>query len=36
VADKDKDKAGLPPANPHEISPISIEEEMRTSYLSYA
>jgi DNA gyrase subunit A len=36
VADKDKDKAGLPPANPNEISPISIEEEMRTSYLSYA
>ncbi len=36
MADKDKDKAGLPPANPNEISPISIEEEMRTSYLSYA
>jgi DNA gyrase subunit A len=36
VADKDDDKAGLPPANPQEISPISIEEEMRTSYLSYA
>jgi DNA gyrase subunit A len=36
VADKDNDKAGLPPANPQEISPISIEEEMRTSYLSYA
>jgi DNA gyrase subunit A len=36
VADKDDDKTGLPPANPQEISPISIEEEMRTSYLSYA
>jgi DNA gyrase subunit A len=36
VADKDDNKAGLPPANPNEISPISIEEEMRTSYLSYA
>ena len=36
MADKDKDKAGLPPANPHEISPISIEEEMRRSYLDYA
>jgi DNA gyrase subunit A len=36
VADKDNDKAGLPPANPNEISLISIEEEMRESYLSYA
>jgi DNA gyrase subunit A len=36
VADKDKDKTGLPPANPNEISPISIEEEMRKSYLDYA
>ena len=36
VADKDNDKAGLPPANPNEISPISIEEEMRKSYLDYA
>jgi DNA gyrase subunit A len=36
VADKDDDKTGLPPANPFEISPISIEEEMRESYLSYA
>ena len=36
MADKDNDKAGLPPANPHEISPISIEEEMRRSYLDYA
>ena len=26
----------LPPANPSEISPISIEEEMRKSYLDYA
>ena len=36
MADNDKEKAGLPPANPHEISPISIEEEMRKSYLDYA
>jgi len=36
VADKNDDKAGLPPANPNEISPITIEEEMRQSYLSYA
>ncbi len=36
MADDKNDKKGLPPANPHEISPISIEEEMRESYLSYA
>ncbi len=36
MANKDDDTAGLPPANPNEISPISIEEEMRGSYLSYA
>jgi DNA gyrase subunit A len=36
VADQDDDKKGLPPANPHEISPISIEDEMRRSYLDYA
>jgi DNA gyrase subunit A len=36
VADKKDDRAGLPPANPNEISPISIEEEMRRSYLDYA
>jgi DNA gyrase subunit A len=36
VASKDDDKKGLPPANPHEIAPISIEEEMRKSYLDYA
>jgi DNA gyrase subunit A len=36
VADKDNDNKGLPPANPNEISPISIEEEMRKSYLDYA
>jgi DNA gyrase subunit A len=36
VADKDSDNKGLPPANPNEISPISIEEEMRKSYLDYA
>ena len=27
---------GMTPANPHEISPISIEDEMRKSYLDYA
>ena len=36
MADKNNDKAGLPSANPNEISPISIEEEMRKSYLDYA
>ncbi len=36
MASKDDDKQGLPPANPNEISPISIEEEMRKSYLDYA
>ncbi|MBL8789603.1 MAG: DNA gyrase subunit A [Rhizobiales bacterium] len=36
MADKNDDRAGLPPANPNEISPITIEEEMRQSYLSYA
>jgi DNA gyrase subunit A len=36
VADKDNNNKGLPPANPNEISPISIEEEMRKSYLDYA
>jgi DNA gyrase subunit A len=36
VAEKDDDKGGLPPANPHEIAPISIEDEMRSSFLSYA
>ena len=36
MAEIDNDKAGLPPANPHEITPITIEEEMRRSYLDYA
>jgi DNA gyrase subunit A len=36
VADKNDDKAGQPPANPNEITPITIEDEMRASYLSYA
>ena len=36
MADDTDDNKGLPPANPHEISPISIEEEMRKSYLAYA
>ena len=36
MADNDDDKSGPPPANPSEISPISIEEEMRKSYLDYA
>jgi DNA gyrase subunit A len=36
VADKDDKPKDLPPANPQEIAPISIEEEMRKSYLDYA
>ena len=36
MADNDDDKSGPPPANPSEISLISIEEEMRKSYLDYA
>jgi DNA gyrase subunit A len=36
VADNDKNKGGLQPANPNEIAPITIEEEMRKSYLDYA
>jgi DNA gyrase subunit A len=36
VADDDDKKGGLNPANPSEISPVSIEEEMRKSYLDYA
>jgi DNA gyrase subunit A len=36
VADTDDPKGAIPPANPSEISPISIEEEMRKSYLDYA
>ncbi len=36
MADDNNNNKGLPPANPHEISPIAIEEEMRASYLSYA
>ena len=36
MANNNNDTKGLPPANPHEISPITIEEEMRKSYLDYA
>jgi DNA gyrase subunit A len=36
VADSDDPKGVIPPANPSEISPVSIEEEMRKSYLDYA
>jgi DNA gyrase subunit A len=36
VANNNDVTKGLPPANPHEISPITIEEEMRKSYLDYA
>ncbi len=36
MADTDDPKGAIPPANPSEISPISIEEEMRKSYLDYA
>ncbi len=36
MADSDDPKGAIPPANPSEISPVSIEEEMRKSYLDYA
>ena len=36
MADTDDEKGSIPPSNPSEISPISIEEEMRKSYLDYA
>ncbi len=36
MADNDDQKGALPPANPAEISPVSIEDEMRRSYLDYA
>jgi DNA gyrase subunit A len=36
VADNDDQKGSVPPSNPSEIAPISIEEEMRKSYLDYA
>jgi DNA gyrase subunit A len=36
MSDQNNDTGGLPPANPQGVAPISIEEEMRQSYLSYA
>ena len=36
MADNDDKKGGPQPANPSEISPVSIEDEMRKSYLDYA
>ena len=36
MADNDDEKGSPPPSNPSEIAPISIEEEMRKSYLDYA
>ena len=36
MADNDDKKGAIPPSNPSEITPISIEEEMRKSYLDYA
>ncbi len=36
MADNDEKKGAIPPSNPSEISPISIEDEMRKSYLDYA
>ena len=36
MADNDEQKGATPPSNPSEIAPISIEEEMRKSYLDYA
>ncbi len=36
LSDENNQSGGLPPVNPQGVAPISIEEEMRTSYLSYA
>ena len=36
MAEKDDNNGVVPPANPGEISPISIEDEMKKSYLDYA
>jgi DNA gyrase subunit A len=37
VAENNNDNTGaVPPANPSELSPVSLEEEMRRSYLDYA
>ncbi|MGH6907279.1 MAG: DNA gyrase subunit A [Aestuariivirga sp.] len=36
MADNDDKTGAPPPANPGEISPISLEEEMKKSYLDYA
>ncbi len=36
MAEKDDKNGVVPPANPGEISPISIEDEMKKSYLDYA
>ncbi len=36
MSDENNQSGGLPPVNPQGVAPISIEEEMRTSYLSYA
>ena len=36
MADNDDQKGSVPPSNPSEIALISIEEEMRKSYLDYA
>ena len=36
MADNDDQKGSVPPSNPSEIAPISIEDEMRKSYLDYA
>jgi DNA gyrase subunit A len=36
LSDNDENTGGETPANPGEITPITIEEEMRKSYLDYA
>ena len=36
MSDENNTPGGLPPVNPQGISPISIEEEMKKSYLDYA
>ncbi len=36
MSDETNNTGGLPPANAQGIAPISIEEEMKKSYLDYA
>jgi DNA gyrase subunit A len=36
VSENDTNTGGVPPVNPGEITPVTIEDEMRRSYLDYA